>query len=301
VDLGFELYGQNPFDGQPPFRLGDQTGDGLPDLVFVDPSWPSGLGWCSADGACADGTLELRDAFSPDAILLDLGGDGHDDGIEVVADDDPFVDGDFRVERALVFDGSGWVPHVPEILWTIPDYSPGQGGHRPWMIPDVTGDDLPDFYLPAEQLEGEDSVSWRQVRLGSNPRQSGVPADFVETTFTPLFPGDTVSDVEVGDYDGDGIGDLAFTLAGSDPLGNGQGHTRISVFRGPILPGELTEDLAARVTVLAPNNTGGATSAWTADLDADGRDDLYVLGAVDEAPPGSGNDDAVFFLSGAGL
>ena len=90
-------------------------------------------------------------------------------------------------------------------------------------------------------------------------------------------------------------------MAGSDPLGNGQGHTRISVFRGPILPGELTEDLAARVTVLAPNNTGGATSAWTADLDADGRDDLYLLGAVDEAPPGSGNDDGVFFLSGAGL
>ncbi len=140
VDLGFELY-QNPVD-QPPFRLGDQTGDGLPDLVFVDPSWPSGLGWCSADGACADGTLELRDAVSPDFTIPDFDGDGHDDGTEVVVDDDPCVDGDFQVERALVFHGNGWVPHVPEILWTMPDDSPatttgtGSGTWRsPWPDP----------------------------------------------------------------------------------------------------------------------------------------------------------------------
>lgn len=120
-----------------------------------------------------------------------------------------------------------------------------------------------------------------------------LPAGVVMSTFLGGGGGDILADTALdGDFDGDGIADLAFSSPHADPFGRGDAGT-LHVFHGqngvwPALidlkPGSLPAAAAIRISEIygAKGNAGGDSgdtlcySAAAGDVDVDGRRDLIV-------------------------
>jgi len=153
---------------------------------------------------------------------------------------------------------------------------------------------VPELWLWELPVEPETTHSQNKV-LFSHPLQSGDPRALAHTTFTCRYPEDQLgyvgddSGMTVADFDGDGENDLALLLY-SDQRG-----WRVSVFRGPLTGGALTEDTADRVTVLHAVGAcdGPFASSSVADTDGDGAAELLVN--LDCRP------SKVFYLPRAGL
>jgi hypothetical protein len=96
----------------------------------------------------------------------------------------------------------------------------------------------------------------------------------------------------VGDFDGDGIADLAVGARGNPVFSDTDG--RVLLFAGPVEPGEYTESQAdVVVTSQQPAGTGDffGYAMYPAQLDADGISDLVISAPydldVDGHPAGS--------------
>jgi hypothetical protein len=250
-------------------------------------------GWCPSGDLCRSGVLAYPELPSGDSAgYRDFTGDGLSDAMVLL---DGGVDGVVDSStRELFYQADGaYLPFEPSITLTLPDGWTGAPDFISGILPDLTGDGVPEFQL--WELPVENETTHRNKVFFSHPLQSGDPRALAHTTFTCRYPEDQLgyvgddSGITVADFDGDGENDLALLIY-SDQRG-----WRVSVFRGPLTGGALTEDTADRVTVLhaVGECDGPFASSSVADTDGDGAAELLVN--LDCRP------SKVFYLPRAGL
>jgi hypothetical protein len=259
-------------------------------------------GWCPSGDLCRSGVQPFPELPPGDSTYGDITGDGLPDAKILL---DSGVDGvvDASAWELLYRDGDGYLPFEPPVTLTLPDRWTGAPDLMPGVVPDLTGDGVPELWL--WELPVEPETTNRSKVFFSHAQQSGDPRALAHTTFTCRYPEDqlgevgdarwapsdrrTTDGITVADFDADGDNDLALLLYNPDR------GWRVSVFRGPLTGGALTEDTADRVTVLHPVGEceGPTGSTSVADTDGDGAADLLVnLGC---------RDGRVFYLPRAGL
>jgi hypothetical protein len=157
------------------------------------------------------------------------------------------------------------------------------------FVPDMNGDGMDEILAGAPRSSlGGNEAGTVYLRFG---RPDGADHDLAEV----LADGSRRYDARIvcervgsrcgaaltaGDFDGDGIGDIAIGAEGMARPGLGQGA--VFVWYGPV-SGELDPEAADAVFSgeVGGDNAGGALDA--ADLDGDGADDLLIGAAIADA------------------
>jgi hypothetical protein len=210
-------------------------------------------GWSACGGDCDDNDPNV----SPDGLELPDGIDGDCNGV---------VDDGW----SGVGDASALAP-VSYGTATLESR-----GARLSDAGDINGDGLSDFVTSNPNHASGSGKAW--VYLGT-----GFPVTARPTTITPLSTvtgaaGDQLGEsAALGDFDGDGLDDVAIGVpqssAISPPLG------RVYIFWGsPILTGGAWPTAAAGVTISGtfPTEQCGLAVADAGDVNGDGRDELIV-------------------------
>jgi hypothetical protein len=290
--------------------VADVNGDGIPDLAVADHGDPSGNGvGVSVLLGKGDGSFAAARTFDAGYRLESVAvGDFNGDGTPDLA----VADG-FGQMSVLLGNGDGSFQNAPT-------YAAGTGPESV-AVGDFNGDGIPDLAVADNGIDPNGTVS---VLLGNG--------DGTFQTAVSYAAGTEPRSVVVGDFNGDGIPDLAVVDAG-DPQGNGAGVSVLlgngdGTFQAPLnfsagnLPlsvavgdfnGDGIQDLAVAnggfsgttVSVLLGNGDGtfqtavsyaagvGPASVAVGDFNRDGILDLAV--ANDE-----GNDVSVLLGNGDG-
>ncbi len=181
--------------------------------------------------------------------------------------------------------------HDADAIWE----GEAEGGHAGMSLAsgDLNGDGGADLFIGAPLLN--DRTGRAYVALDA----TGGALEDAPLTFEPQHDGDWMGySAAIADYDGDGQDDLAVG-APRDIYSGFDRPGRVIVFRGPLAPGNYTEDLADAIWMGSdvPDSFGARLLAD--DLDADGRADLVVGAPWDQE---TGVDaGAVTILFAAGL
>lgn len=157
---------------------------------------------------------------------------------------------------------------------------------------DLTGDGVVDLLVGASGYDGEDGGGGRAYLLAgpfgggtfsladAYGTITGLGTPDTTTTTPPhgsFGTGDFVGDARTGrgDYNGDGIDDLALGASGDATLGPGTG--KVLVFSGPLDPGAwLATDADVTLEGPAAGSYAGSPIAASPDMTGDGVEDLLV-------------------------
>ena len=200
-------------------RAGDFNGDGLPDLVTVNPA----TGNVVVALNNGNGTFGSRAAYpagtNPDAVTVaDVNGDGKLDLI--VADYGSTTSANSGGVSILLGNGNG--------TFQSPVFIPT--GSQPLQViaRDFTGDGKMDIALASDYVANFTTGGSVDVLLGNGDGTFQSPAHYA----VPLLP----TSLTVGDFNGDGHLDLAVSGAGAAPLsvllGNGDGTFQPAITSG---------------------------------------------------------------------
>ncbi|MEP7090635.1 MAG: hypothetical protein ABI776_11075 [Nocardioidaceae bacterium] len=299
ADLAVGAVGEN--------RRGSSTPSGAVTVLYGSAHGPKGLG----DQFLRPQDLHLPDAWGDVLETGDLNGDGYAD--LVVAGAGPASAGHGGVtvlygsSRGLTLLGA---VHLTDALAGAPGPPAARDRFgRAAAVGDVTGDGIDDLVVGTSR----DERGGVYLFGGQHARLSTTAAQFVGQDSPDLVTPDVVysSDglgraVAVGDFDGDGHGDVAVGDADGEP----------QMFRGCqedggcpgmvlVLPGSDAGMDAVRHQVLSQEPVGSAggdealgSTLRAGDLDLDGHDDLVISGSRAVLPNHQQAVDSVIALYG---
>ncbi len=261
---------------------GDLTGDGIPDLWVGAPFgfWSSNQGPSRVEvHSGADGSIVVGACSIPSAFFFDYGWsvsepeDVNGDGVLDI------IGTSLGQSRVKIYSGVDGSP-----LGNV-QIADNFYGHACTLLPDQDGDGVRDLAVSAPHSAVGGAIHGGRVVI-----QSGANLSILGNLF-----GQTTGDVfgyaldASGDFDGDGVKDLAvgaIAVAAGNP---GPGY--VEVYSGATL------QLLAHVDSPVTGNFFGYSLAYVGDLNGDGRDELAV-GAPTEPNNGMLLAGAVYLISG---
>ncbi len=246
--------------------FGDVTGNGAPDLFFVDYDnnledrllINNGSGFFTDQTATRMTAAMSESVFGTDSHILDVNGDGWNDLVKNYASGNGAPPGTVPSVRVLYNDGTGNFTFMDLI------YSPGSGG--PYMVEpaDWNSDGRPDFYV----VDDEQDVYLTNQGNDVDGRATWITTAVTNSPITEGFGGN----VKIGDLDGDGIVDVVVADVDTDLAGCDR---RMVILRGQ----------RSGPTVSYSDPLKGADRSWLTngtfdielvDLDGDGNLDLWL-------------------------
>ncbi len=256
--------------GDAMWGVGDLDGDGVGDLLAGAPDDASGAGsaWLFSGGLAAD--VDTSAAFASTT-----GGSGDQLGSTTAG---PFdFDGD-GAEKELVLGTATGLRIVSSGFSPVAEWT-GESGTTAAslaMLSDVDGDGL------ADALYGDPDQSAAYLVVGGTAGNLDLGADA-----TAVFTGVSSSSeagagvAGLGDFDGDGLGDLAIGAPASDVAATDAGE--VYVFFGAASFTDTGVDRAdARITGISAGDEAGRALTGLGDADGDGLHDLAIGAAYDD-------------------
>ncbi|MBL8843454.1 MAG: FG-GAP repeat protein [Planctomycetes bacterium] len=241
-------------------RVGDWTGDGVEDLVAGSPGLDLSLadvgGLALYSGATGNFIRSKNGSLASEALggaiarVGDLDGDGVDELVAGVA----------SLGEARLYDSAF------NLLATVTGSSADSFGQQVAGLDDLDGDGVPEF---AVAEPGYDSIVPLKFDRGRVLIYSGATRALL-TSVQGLEAGDYFGQriARLGDFDGDGVDEIAIASHFTDNVGTDNGQVRI--FSGATRATLHTLDGAAS------GDSYGFSLARLGDLDHDGRDDFAV-------------------------
>ncbi len=255
--------------------IGDVNGDGTGDLAIGAPNDTSG-------GAAAGavyvffGPADPATVTAADADLVLTGAPGTRAGMAIAGLGDVDADGfdDFAVGAPFSANGSvhfvrgGLQTGAVPLSDTTTLQGPEPASRFGWSLAgpgDVDGDGLPDILIGAPS--SGDGAAY--VIYGPGPTQSGavIPDMFIQGNLG-AEAGSTVAGI--GDFDGDGLNDMAVAAPGNAPGGGG----RVHVIFGSTNPAAAVAQ--GDVTIIGPRGDRFGAAVSAGDVDEDGFMDLII-------------------------
>ena len=276
ADGGFgvqALYGTG--SGPTSVVAADLNGDGLPDLAVAD---------------YGDGTVSVLLNQGPENEMLfaspvdyeagglapgsmavgDFDGDGKPD--LAVASEDPLPDGGYGLAKAGVFLNQGGGSFAPQLIISLGD----AGEQSPVVVVgDFTGDGRPDLAVTTQDVNAVTVL----LNEGAGWGHGGF---LPQATYAigSLSNGDKPVSIAAGDFNGDGLLDLAVANPGSDSVA--------------VLLGQPGGSFAAQITY---STESGPQAVAVGDFSGDGKPDIAVANGGDGTIDVLTNDGAGNFPS----
>lgn len=246
--------------------FGDMTGDGKPDLFFVDYDNDledrllinDGNGFFSDQTAARMTAAMSESVFGTDAHILDVNGDGWNDIVKNYSSGGNAPPGTQPSVRVIYNDGTGSFDAMDLID------APSEGGPYMFEPADWNSDGRPDFYV----VDDEQDRYLTNLGNGVDGRATFRTDVVTGSPATEDFGGN----VKLADLDGDGVLDVLVADVDTDLPGCDR---RMALLRGT--------DTAGTVSFSDPLN--GADRSWlstgtfdlaTLDVDKDGNLDLWL-------------------------
>ncbi|MEQ1858899.1 MAG: VCBS repeat-containing protein [Chthoniobacteraceae bacterium] len=253
--------------------VGDMNNDGKPDLVVTTTS--SDISTVNVLLGNGNGTFQTEQTFSVgvksnDVQVADVNGDGKADVITANFDD--------RNVSVLLGTGTGSFSRQDSFDVSDGDRD-GDSYPNAVAVGDMDGDGTPDLVVAGQYNYGGDIEGYVAVLLGNGDGTFDQP---FETSSTPGGSDSNLSDVQLADFDGDGILDIAVTDRLRFPSAGSFGGYIVESDDGDV------EDLDSDGFYTNTNNNAGLT---VADFNGDGRADIATANGnatSAESPPEPG-------------
>jgi hypothetical protein len=277
----------------------DFDGDGNNDAIFADSEDDGKVYMMSGADLSGAGEFVLEDDYtfyldsnsSDDALGLSLGGgdidgDGYDDLIIGAPYDDDEADNGgcvFIVLGQAGLSSHAAVSFVDEAKICATEDDAYLGAWASPILADIDGDGADDLVISAY---GAESV---YIFLDASTLSGSLDTDDADITLKGDGPGDFGVSMASGDFDGDGVADLAIgapDMVDIDDEPNEEGA--VYIFTGKdlsVAASNVSSDDASAVFT-STEEDGFGTTVVAGDMDGDGVDDLIVAAPVWEESEG---------------
>jgi hypothetical protein len=279
----------------------DADGDGWGNSAYPDTRCGDLTGWATVDGDCDDGAAAVHpaadercDTPADDDCDGATNEPGAVDGVPLHGDLDGDGFGDAAVTEAVCAAGDGWVDDATDCDDTDAGVNPGaeevcntgvdedcdagtacrlagevsvEGADVTWVGPDGVGVPVAVGDLTGDGLDDVALLGTTDLFLASDPADGTGAASSI--VINDLLPELRLFHATGGDFDGDGVRDVAVTAMDLDVVGD----SAIFLFDGPFDAPQATS--RARTTIEGDGTLVLGFSVATAnDLNGDGLDEL---------------------------